>query len=465
MAVLAASALLVALLSVGALVVVLLRRTPGAAPSGQPVPDVLSAAVAALRQEQAAQVHAAVETVVAVAGEQLASRTEAADRSLAQQRDVIAQALHADRQAVGAELQQARAQLERMSTLVDEMRRERAEQQGRLEQRLAETLRTTEALAGSTEALRQTLASPKARGQWGERMADDVLRTAGFVEGVSYRKQTATAAGTIPDITFPLPGGRELHMDVKFPFDNYLRALDAVTDVERDAFEARFLGDVKQRIREITTRSYIDAETTVDHVLLFIPNESIYAFVHEREPGLVDLAIGQKVVLCSPSTLFAVLAVVRQAVEQFRLERTSDEILTCLATFEKEWTKWSDGFARLGNQMATAARTYDALSGTRTNQLERSLRHIDRLRRDRGLEGIAALVAPTDDGGPSVAAVHRGADGWPDHGGHADRHDSGDHGDHGDDPGEGRGSGPATPLLLPSAVGDGTRPRGPIRLK
>jgi DNA recombination protein RmuC len=452
MAVLAASALLIAVLCVAALVVVLVRRPPTSAASslsapGQPVPDVLAAAVAALRQEQAAQVHAAVETVVTVAGEQLASRSEAADRSLAHQGDVMAQALHADRQAIGTELQHARAQLERMSALVDEMRRERAEQQGRLEQRLAETLRTTEALAGSTEALRQTLASPKARGQWGERMADDVLRTAGFVEGVSYRKQTATAAGTIPDITFPLPGGRELHMDVKFPFDNYLRAIEAVTDAERDAFEARFLGDVKQRIREITTRSYIDADTTVDHVLLFIPNESIYAFVHEREPGLVDLAIGQKVVLCSPSTLFAVLAVVRQAVEQFRLERTSDEILTCLAAFEKEWAKWSDGFAKLGNQMATAARTYDALSGTRTNQLERSLRRIEWLRRDRGLEGIATLVTPAHDDAAPVSAIDPvGA--LPD----------GEGGDDGLD---------ATPMSrrLPSAVGDGTRPRGPVRLK
>ena len=120
------------------------------------------------------------------------------------------------------------------------------------------------------------------------------------------------------DVTFPLPGGRSLHMDVKFPFDNYVRALEAVTDAERDAFEARFLADVKQRVREITTRSYIDADATVDHVLLFIPNEAIFAFVHEHDPGLLDHAISQKVVICSPSTLFAVLAVVRSGTEGSR---------------------------------------------------------------------------------------------------------------------------------------------------
>jgi DNA recombination protein RmuC len=442
-------ALIVALAAVAALVVVLLRR-PVPAPVVAPAPappitdELVAATVAALRQEQAATVQAAVETVVSVAGEQLSSRTAAADVTLQQHREAITHALQADRQAVGQELHEARLQLQRMSEVVDELRRERAEQQGSLERGLAEAVRTTTALAGSTEALRQALASTKARGQWGERMAVDVLQAAGFKEGVNYRKQTATAAGTIPDITFPLPGGRDLHMDVKFPFDNYLRALEAGSDAERQAYESRFLADVKQRIREITTRSYIDADTTVDHVVLFIPNESIYAFVHERDPALIDHAIGQKVVLCSPSTLFAVLAVVRHAVEQFRLERTSDEILACLASFEKEWTKWSDGFAKLGNQMITAAKTYDTLAGTRTNQLQRTLRHIERLRNERGIEGVTPLVAVSSPSAPPAAPVPAVA---------APTAAAAPRG------------GPE-PAPLPEAVGDGTAGRvGPLRLK
>jgi DNA recombination protein RmuC len=396
MAALAVVSLLVALFCVAALVAVLVRRPATTAP---PVPqELVDATVAALRDQQAATVQAAVESVVSVAGEQLGSRVAVADQALQHRQDAISSALEEERSLVGSELREARRQLEQMSVLVGELRRERAEQQGRLEQGLADAARTTSQLAGTTDALRQALASTKARGQWGERMAEDVLRSAGFVEGINYRKQTALVGGTIPDLTFPLPGGRELHMDVKFPFDNYLRSLEAPTDAEREAFEARFIADVRSRIKEITTRSYIDAETTVDHVLLFIPNEAIFGFVHERDPGLIDHAIGQKVVICSPATLFAVLAVVRQAVEQFRLERTSDEILACLVSFEKEWAKYSEGFTKLGSQMATAVKTYDALAGTRTNQLERTLQHVERLRTERGLEGVtplAAVSAPT----------------------------------------------------------------------
>ena len=63
-------------------------------------------------------------------------------------------------------------------------------------------------------------------------MAEDVLRLSGFIEGVNYLKQKTleTAAGR-PDYTFPLPQGRKVNMDVKFPLDNYVRFLEA----ERDA--------------------------------------------------------------------------------------------------------------------------------------------------------------------------------------------------------------------------------------
>ena len=402
MTVLALVSLAVAVACLVLLAVVVLRRPAAPVVEVTPVSEELVAAtVAALRHEQAATVRAAVESVVSVAGEQLGTRATLADQALQQRHDAIAASLDDGRTAVGDEMRETRRQLHEMAKLVTELRVERADQQGRLEQGLADAVRTTTQLAGTTDALRQALASTKARGQWGERMAEDVLRAAGFVEGINYRKQTAIVGGTIPDLSFPLPGGRDLHMDVKFPFDNYLRALEAGTADEREVFESRFLTDVRQRVKEITTRSYIDADSTVDHVLLFIPNEAIFGFVHERDPGLIDHAIGLKVVICSPSTLFAVLAVVRQAVEQFRLERTSDEILACLASFEKEWVKYTEGFLRLGSQMATVNKTYDALAGTRTNQLERTLQHVERLRTERGLEAVTPLGAisavPSDD--------------------------------------------------------------------
>jgi DNA recombination protein RmuC len=277
------------------------------------------------------------------------------------------------------------SQLERLGDVVAKLRQDGAEQHGQLVTGIQQVTSTSRMLAETTGHLREALASPKARGQWGERMADDVLRQAGMVEGVTYRKQTAIAGGSIPDVTFLLPGGRVLHMDVKFPVDNYLRHLEAETDAERDATAKAFLRDVKNRVRELASRGYIDPDATLDEVLLFIPNESVWAFIHERDPQLIDLALGQKVVLCSPVSLFAVLAVIRQAVEQTRLARTSDEILQCLSGFHQQWSKYADAVELVEKRFTSAQRSLEELTGPRRRQLERQLDRVDDLRNQRGL--------------------------------------------------------------------------------
>jgi DNA recombination protein RmuC len=276
-------------------------------------------------------------------------------------------------------------QLERLGDVVTQLRQDSAQQHGQLVTGIQQVTSTGRILAETTAHLREALASPKARGQWGERMADDVLRQAGMIEGVTYRKQTAIPGGSIPDVTFMMPGGRDLHMDVKFPVDNYLRFLEADTDADRDASAKAFLRDVRQRVKELSGRSYIDADSTLDEVLLFIPNESVWAFIHEQDPRLIDLALEQKVVLCSPISLFAVLAVIRQAVEQTRLTRTTDEILQCLAGFGQQWSKFSEALDKVVNRFDTAQRGLEEVTGPRRRQLERQLDRIDDLRARRGL--------------------------------------------------------------------------------
>ncbi len=284
------------------------------------------------------------------------------------------------------------AQLERLGDVVTKLQQDSAQQHGQLVTGIEQVASTGRALAETTGHLREALASPKARGQWGERMADDVLRLAGMVEGVTYRKQTGIEGGSIPDVTFLLPGGRVLHMDVKFPVDNYLRHLEADTEVDRENTAKAFLKDVRGRVKELSTRGYIDADSTLDEVLLFIPNESVWAFIHERDPQLIDVALGQKVVLCSPVSLFAVLAVIRQAVEQARLTRTSDEILQCLAGFGQQWTKFSDALDMVAKRFDTAQRGLEELSGPRRRQLERQLDRIEVLRDSRGLPDAPVAI-------------------------------------------------------------------------
>jgi DNA recombination protein RmuC len=285
-----------------------------------------------------------------------------------------------------ARLAGMRADLERVSELVHALERSRERQYGALAEQIAAAGARTAELSETTRALREALASSQARGQWGERMAEDVLRAAGFAEGVNYRKQRALDGGGIPDFTFLLPEGREVCMDVKFPLDNYLRHLRATSDPEAAQARSAFLRDVRGHVRALARRGYLDGDTTVDCLLLFIPNEQLYAFLCEEDPDLLDDALGQKVVLCSPMTLFAVLAVIREAVEVFQLARTSDEILAALGGFAKQWGAFTEQLDKLGTHLERAESAFEALTTTRRRQLERQLDRVEDLRTARGIE-------------------------------------------------------------------------------
>jgi DNA recombination protein RmuC len=336
---------------------------------------------ARLGQEREHTVTAAADMAARMAGEKLGDTLATGGKHL----DLRAEAFDEKVAGIGE-------QLRRMGDLMASLQVEGAQQHGQLITNLRAATASTQALAETAQHLREALASPKARGQWGERMADDVLRTAGMVEGVTYRKQTAITGGSIPDVTFLLPGGRMLHMDVKFPVDNYLRHLEATTEHERDAAAKAFLKDVRNRVRELSGRSYIQADETLDEVLLFIPNESVWAFIHERDPQLIDVAMEQKVVLCSPVSLFAVLAVIRQAVDQTRLARTSNEILECLGAFRQQWLKYADAVDGVDRKFAAAQKGLDELTGPRRRMLERQLERIDDLRDQRGLPEPAVAL-------------------------------------------------------------------------
>ena len=247
-----------------------------------------------------------------------------------------------------------------------------------------------------TQGLNQALTSGQRRGQWGERMADDILRASGLIEGVNYTRNKTTSgndgASTRPDFTFLLPQNRTLHMDVKFPLAGYLRYIEATTDSERDAARKQFLSDVRARLREVVTRGYIDpAAGTLDYVLVFIPNEQVYGFIHEHDPNVLDEALGMRVVLCSPITLFAVLAVIRQSVENFRLSEQTDRILSALGGFATQWEKYQEALAKLGGRLDSAHKAYDELATTRTNVLQRQVDKVETLRVESGVEADTAI--------------------------------------------------------------------------
>ncbi len=251
---------------------------------------------------------------------------------------------------------------------VGDLRSESADQSGRIDTELQRIGRE----AGKLNAI---LANPNARGAWGERTAEDVLRAAGFQEGVNYTKKMTQPGGEEPDYTFHMPNGLWLHMDVKSPITNYTKVIEAPDERKRKKARTDFVRNVDVMVREV--RGYADLENSIDVVLMLIPNEGVYAFVHEADRRAVDRALRHRVVLCSPLTLFSVLAIIRRAVENFQLEKRSGEIQRCLADFREEWATFTDHLDKTSSQFKTFKKSWDELIGTRRDELQDP---VDRIR-------------------------------------------------------------------------------------
>ena len=316
-----------------------------------------------------------------------------AEARLNAERQINAGELEAKKELIDENLRRMNSELDRVSRLIVALEKDRVRKFGDLSARLKVSAEQNSALLATTNALREALAGSKSRGQWGERMAEDILRMAGFMENVNYLKQqTMPGTGNRPDFTFLLPRGLTVNMDVKFPLDNYIRCLEA-EEPQRETYRNQFLKDVRSRIREVTSRGYIDPENnTLDFVLLFIPNERIYAFIFEAEPGILDEGFSRGVVLCSPASLFAMLAVIRQAADNFALERTSRELLTLFGTFQSEWDKFQDQFHVLGKRIEDTRQAFHALTTTRRTKLEKPLLEIEQLRKQRFLDPASDTI-------------------------------------------------------------------------
>lgn len=327
------------------------------------------------------------EEFLRVANEVLSKQTRTGELELESKKRLIDQTLEG-----------MKTDLSRIQQLITEFEKDRAVKFGQLEKQLSLALEQTSRLQETTNQLRQALASTRSRGQWGERMAEDILRLIGFVEGINYVKQRTMEAGqNRPDYTFFLPQERKINMDVKFPLDNYLHYLEAPGEKEKENFKQQFLKDVRDRIKEVTNREYINPEDkTLDYVLVFIPNEQVYAFINENDRALLDEALKKKVILCSPITLYAVLAIIRQAMENFNLQNTAGQIMTLLESFYRQWQLFVKSLEKVGKKIYEAQQEYENLNTTRKNQLEKPLRQIDSLKKQVSPELLEAEALPAE---------------------------------------------------------------------
>ena len=96
--------------------------------------------------------------------------------------------------------------------------------------------------------------------------------------------------------------------------------------------------------------------------------------------AVVDEALASRVILCSPLTLYAMLALIRKALDTFKLQTAASEVLELLASFTDQWDKFVEGLERVGRRLEEAQKEYGLLVTTRRRQLERQLERVQAAR-------------------------------------------------------------------------------------
>lgn len=290
--------------------------------------------------------------------------------------------MSARKQEIAVMMKQLDEKLERYEKMIRTFEDDRTKKYGALESSIRGSSEAVLRLQSTTDRLSEVLGNVKLRGQWGERIAEDILSYAGMQEHVHFEKNKAvTKAGTRPDFTFILPDNKRLNMDVKFPLARYLELYETDDERMRQKITVEFMRDVKNRIKEIQKREYIDPSGgTLPYVLLFIPNEQVYGFVHETDPQLIDDALQQKVVLCSPFSLYAVLSVIRESVKNFHFEAASHEIFSLTKDFISTYERFQKKFETLGDSIDKSSKIYDEINNTNFRMLNAKLRKIEGLK-------------------------------------------------------------------------------------
>ena len=242
-----------------------------------------------------------------------------------------------------------------------------------LKNSLDEYKKITEQLSVSTENLKKVLSNNQMRGQFGEQVADDLLKMAGFVVGQTYTRQESEN-GARPDFTVYLPDKTKINVDAKFPYAS-LQRMTETDDVDaKKRYMKQFESDIKEKIKQVTTREYISVEDgTVDFVILFIPNEMIFSFIYDKMPQIWEDAMSRKVILAGPFSFTAILRMVKQAYENFRVQENIFKIVGYIQAVEKEFDKFNEEFDKVGDRIEQLQKQYSEVSTTRVNQMKRKM--------------------------------------------------------------------------------------------
>lgn len=276
-------------------------------------------------------------------------------------------------QSLDALLKPFREQIEGFRKRVEDIHHNDTQQQAALRQELAQLKALNQAITDEAHQLSTALrGQKKTQGNWGELILENVLDRSGLVAGRDYLREASfqgEQGRQRPDVIVNLPQNKHLIIDAKVSLAAYTRYINAEDEHERQQALAEHVQAMRDRIKELSDRSYFDLPglNSPEMVFLFVPVESAFVEALKADDSLLQRAIGQHILVATPTTLLTSLNIVRQlwrfeaqnrhsAELADRAQKVYDKLRTFLASMDevgKQLDKAQQSWHRAKDQLVS----------------------------------------------------------------------------------------------------------------
>jgi DNA recombination protein RmuC len=197
-----------------------------------------------------------------------------------------------------------------------------------------------------------------------------------------YDSNAEVIAGSGKRVEFVLkmPEGLLLPIDAKFPsglYENYLTAIDARDErqvkTSKDDIRRHVISDAKD-----IKKKYIQAGTTVDLGIMYIPSESLMQVIDAIGNLREQVFRDSRVLIMGPNSLAAYLISIHMSFRTLALNDRASDIMEEFGKLKKEFEKFSNSTDDLQKKAASMLKAVEA-HGTRERQMDNVIRKMDQL--------------------------------------------------------------------------------------